>query len=251
MIKWFIICFEVYPMHELLHGFLIIIIYFAVCATSALLLHLFTPIPDEPFRKLLHFILLGSLAVWLLVFDRWWISALSAVAFALLVYPLLSLGEHLKGYSAMLTERKTGEIKHSLLLVFFMYAIVCSICWGWLGDRLLTLACIYAWGIGDALAALIGKRFGKHKIYWRGINGKKSYEGSAAMFAASFVSVLVILLCHGGMAWYGYAITSLAAAAVSALTELYTPGGRDTFTCPIAAMAVILPLEALFGGLPL
>lgn len=238
-------------MQELLHGGLIIIIYFIVCASSALLIHLFTPIPDEPFRKLLHFILLGSLLVWLLVFDRWWISALTAVAFAILVYPLLSLGEHLKGYSAMLTERKSGEIKQSLLVVFFMYAIVCAICWGWLDDRLLTIACIYAWGIGDALAALVGKRFGKHKIYWRGIDGKKSYEGTAAMFISSFVSVLVVLLIHGGMPWYGYVLTTLAAAAVSALTELYPPGGMDTFTCPIAAMAVILPLEALFGGLSL
>ena len=71
------------------------------------------------------------------------------------------------------------------------------------------------------------------------------------MFISSFVSVLVVLLVHGGMPWYGYVLTALAAAAVSALTELYTPGGMDTFTCPVAAMAVILPLEALFGGLHL
>ena len=38
------------------------------------------------------------------------------------------------------------------------------------------------------------------------------------------------------------------AAAVSALVELYTPNGMDTFTCPMAAMAVLLPLVALFGG---
>lgn len=238
-------------MHELLHGFLIIIIYFVVCASCALFIHLFTPIPDEPFRKLLHFILLGSLLVWLLVFDSWWISALTAVAFALLVYPILSLAEHLKGYSAMLTERKSGEVKRSLLVVFLMYAIVCCVCWGWLDDKLLTLACIYAWGVGDALAALVGKRWGRHKINWRGIDGRKSFEGSLAMLCTSFVCVLVILLFHGGMPWYGYLVTAVAAAVVSALTELYTPGGMDTITCPLAAMAVILPLETAFGGISL
>ena len=236
-------------MQELLHGFLIIIIYFVVCASSALLIHLFTPIPDEPFRKLLHFILLGSLLVWLLVFNRWWISALSAVAFALLVYPLLSLGEHLKCYSAMLTERKSGEIKQSLLVVFFMYAIVCAICWGWLDDRLLTIACIYAWGIGDALAALVGKRFGKHKIHWRGIDGKKSYEGTAAMFVVSFGSVLAVLSLRGGMDLLHMVPVALVTAAASALAELCSKDGADTIICPMCAMSAMLPMLQLFGGL--
>ena len=139
-------------MTELLHGAGAIVIYFLLCATTALVAHALLPIPSEVFRKILHLILLGSLAVWVLVFSSWWISALSAVIFALAVYPLLSLAEHLKGYSALLTERKGGEIKHSLLVVFTMYALVAAVCWGWLDDKLLALASIYAWGLGDAAA---------------------------------------------------------------------------------------------------
>ena len=142
-------------MQELLHGGMEILLYFAVCATSALVAHALLPIPSEVFRKILHLILLGSLAVWVLQFSTWWLSVLTAVIFALAVYPLLSLAERLKGYSALLTERKGGEIKHSLLLVFTMYALVACICWGWLGDKLLALASIYAWGFGDAAAALL------------------------------------------------------------------------------------------------
>ena len=42
------------------------------------------------------------------------------------------------------------------------------------------LASIYAWGVDDALVALIGKKFGKHKIKWKLADGKKSVEGSLA-----------------------------------------------------------------------
>ena len=115
-------------MTELLHGAGTIMLYFLLCATTALVAHALLPIPSEVFRKILHLILLGSLAVWVLVFSNWWLSALSAVIFALAVYPLLSLAEHLKGYSALLTERKGGEIKHSLLVVFTMYALVAAVC---------------------------------------------------------------------------------------------------------------------------
>ena len=131
-------------MNELLQAGGHILLYFIICATSALVAHALLPIPSEVFRKILHLILLGSLAVWVLEFSTWWLSALSAVVFALAVYPLLSLAEHLKGYSALLTERKGGEIKHSLLVVFTMYALVATVCWGWLDDKLLALATIYA-----------------------------------------------------------------------------------------------------------
>ena len=45
----------------------------------------------------------------------------------------------------------------------------------------------------------------------------------------------------------GNEVTLVAAAATSA-TELFTPGGNDTLTCPIAAGAVIFPLAHLFGA---
>ena len=236
-------------MQEFLLGLVSILIYFVVCASSALVLRLTVKVPDEVFRKLLHCILLGSLAVWVTAIPVWWMTAVSAIAFALLVYPLLWLAEGIKGYSKALTERKSGELKSSLLIVFFMFAVVVSICWGWLGDKMLALASIYAWGFGDAVAALIGKRFGKHKIGGKIINGRKSVEGTAAMFVVSFFSVFVILLLRGGLPWYACGIVSFFTAAVSATVELFTLNGIDTITCPMAAMAVLLPMVYVFGGM--
>ena len=235
-------------MTELLKGFGILAIYFIVAASTALILHKLIRIPDEVFRKTLHLILLASLLIWTLVFDTWYIAVLAVVIFVVLVYPILGIAERWKGYSQMLTERNHGEIRRSLVLVFGMYAFVMTICRGIFQDRLLGLCSICAWGFGDGAAALIGKRFGRHKLEGRFIEGKKSVEGTAAMFAVSFLSVVIVLAFRGGMAWYLYPVIALPTALVSALVELFTKHGLDTATCPICAMIVILPLVQLLGG---
>ena len=236
-------------MQEFVEGFLMIIVYFIICASLALLLRCFVRVPREVFRKILHFILLGSSFFWVFAFSTWWIAALSSLGFAIAIYPILSIMERFKGYSQLLTERKSGEIKKSLLIVFTMFALVITVCWGLVGDQLLVLACIFAWGFGDAAAALIGKRIGKRKLIGKYIEGKKTLEGTLAMFVVSFLSVLVILLIRGELDWYSYILISLVTAAVSAVTELYTSNGMDTITCPVASMIVLLPLMYLFGGI--
>jgi len=235
-------------MTELLKGCMYLLLYFLICASTALVLRLTIKIEDEIFRKLLHCILLGSLAVWVAVIPTWWQASLLSIIFAVAVYPLLWLAEKIKAYSQTMTERKPGELKSSLLVVFFMFAVVITICWGMLGDKYLVLASVYAWGIGDAFAALVGKKYGRHKITGPLLNGKKSAEGSLAMFVCAFVSVLVVLLLRGGISPVGVIITSLVVAAVSAQAELYSRGGYDTIICPLCAMSALIPMVYLFGG---
>ena len=201
-------------------------------------------IPDEIFRKGLHFILLGSLLVFVNAFNTWWISAIGCLTVVALAYPVLYFCERFKTYSKVVTERKKGELKNSLIIVFFMFVFVIAICWGWIGDKMLVLASIYAWGFGDAIAALIGTKIGKHKIY-----KKKSLEGTLAMFITSFITVLIILLIRGVIPWYSVLLVTLLTSLVSTVIELYTPNGLDTVTCPIGAMVVMLPLLCLLGGI--
>ena len=128
-----------------------------------------------------------------------------------------------------------------------MFSVVIAVCWGIIGDKTLVFACIYAWGFGDGAAALVGKRFGKHFVTGRFVERRKSLEGTAAMFAVSFVVVMTILLIRGGLKWYGYVPIASLTAAVCAAVELYTLGGYDTITCPFAAGLVILPLVRVFA----
>jgi dolichol kinase len=203
--------------------------------------------PFEVFRKLLHMILLCSLFVWIYAFQSWWIASLAVLLFIAIAYPLLSLAEKKNYYSKMLTERKKGEVKHSLVVVFGMFIVLNTVCWGWLGEKWLVLACLCAWGFGDAAAALIGKKYGRHYLEGKLIEGRKSIEGTLAMFAVSFASVLIILSINVNVAWYVSLTIAALTAAASSIVELYTRNGMDTVTCPFAAAAVLLSLLHLWG----
>ena len=232
---------------DFLTGFGILILYFIICAASALVLRRFFNVSGELFRKTLHMILLGSLPVFVYAFSSWQLSFMANLVFIALVFPVLALGERVKGYSKLLTERRDGEIKNSFIIVFFMFAAMIGICWGWLGERWLVFACVYAWGFGDAAAALVGKKYGRRPLEGVCIEGRKSLEGTLAMFAVSFLSVLLILLVARKAVWYGCIPIAALAAAASTAAELYTRNGLDTLTCPFAAAAVILPLVHVWG----
>ena len=77
----------------------------------------------------------------------------------------------------------------------------------------------------------------------------KSVEGSAAMFLTSAVAIACVLLTHNHLTLPAYIVIPVAGAAVSTLVEMVTKDGRDTIYCPTAAMLIMLPLMALFGGL--
>jgi dolichol kinase len=232
---------------EFVIGFSVLLGYFTVCAAGALVLRRFIAIPAEIFRKTLHFILVGSVFIWTYAFKTWWISAAAAVALVVIVYPILLLAERVQGYSELLIERRHGEIKKSLVVVFIMFAVLICVCWGWFGERYLVVASVFAWGLGDGAAALIGKHFGKHYIEGKLIEGRKSLEGTLAMFAVSFVSVIAVLLLNGSVAWYVAAPIAAVTAAACAIVELYTKGGMDTLTCPFAAAFIMIPLIRLLG----
>ena len=234
-------------MQELLHGAASVCLYILPAAAVMLTARWLLKIPDELFRKILHFILLGIYIPFLFAFETWWISAAFAAALMLVIYPCLALAGRLPSFSSFVNERKTGEFKNSMVLALSMIVISICICWGWLGDRWLVLAAVYAWGVGDAFAALVGKRFGKHKIHLRFADHHKSVEGSAAMFLCSVASVFTVLLLRGGLGTGSALLIATTAAAVTTAVELCTTGGYDTVTCPTAAMLVILPLVQLLG----
>ena len=234
-------------MQELLHGAGIFFLCVIPAVIVAVLARWLLKVPDELFRKLLHFLLLALYGVILFSFEHWQIAALFAGLLAVIFYPVLALIGRIPAFSAFVNERKQGEFRHSLILAMCVMAVSICICWGWLQDRLLVLACIYAWGVGDGFAALIGKRFGKHKIRLRFADHHKSVEGSLAMFLTSSAAVLTVMLLRGGLGFGSCLLVALAASAASTFVELCSTGGYDTVTCPAAAMLVILPLVQLLG----
>lgn len=66
-------------MQEFLHGAGVVCIYFVVAASAALWGRRLIQIPDELFRKMLHFILLLSYIPFAFAFETWWRSVVVAV----------------------------------------------------------------------------------------------------------------------------------------------------------------------------
>jgi phytol kinase len=92
---------------------------------------------------------------------------------------------------------------------------------------------------GDALAAVLGRRYGRRR--YTVLGATRSLEGSLVMFGASALATwLALALLDGGGNPLGLA---LATAVGAALAESISPWGLDNLTVP-AASALILALLA-------
>ena len=235
-------------MQPFLFGTLITTLYIAVAVGIMFIARKLIKIPDELFRKILHFILLGAYIPLCFAFEVWWMATIYALSLIVILFPALFLAQRIPMFSSFVNERKKGEFVSSMVYAVGMMAFSIAVCWGLFGDKYLVLASIYAWGIGDALAALIGKKFGKHKIKWKIADGKKSMEGSLAMFVCALVSVFTVLLIRGGISIPMCLCIAVLSALVCTFTELCAKNGLDTVICPTAAMTVIIPLVMIWGG---
>ena len=212
-----------------------LVAYIIPCVLVLLPIRFLTKIPSFVFRKLLHIVAFTSFVVMLLAADSWQSAALTSVIIAVAIYPILALLENESWYERLFVQKTKGEIKRSLLMLFFMFAAVIFVACGGFGNPYAAAAAILMWGIGDASAALIGIPFGKHKI----LKNQKSVEGSCAMLCAAFIVGAVFLF------WRGYDLpTSLLSALfgslIGTLAELLTPSEWDTVTVPVAILAVLI-----------
>ena len=235
-------------MPPFLFGVCITIAYLAVAGGIILPVRKLCTIPDELFRKILHFILLGAYIPLVFAFEKWWMSVIFTGSLMVILFPTLYFAERLPKFSSFVNERKKGEFISSMFFAVGMMIFSVSVCWGVFGDKYLVLASVYAWGVGDALAALVGKRFGKHKITWKFADPHKSVEGSIAMFVCAFTSVATVLLVRGGVSIPLLLGVALLAAAVCTIAEMCAKNGLDTVVCPTSAMLVIIPMVTLLGG---
>ncbi|MEH2208891.1 MAG: phosphatidate cytidylyltransferase [Nostoc sp.] len=122
----------------------------------------------------------------------------------------------------------------------------------------IAVAGIMAMTWGDALAALIGKRFGQHK-YQVG-SSIRSWEGSAAMFIASTVVIFLVLLLLPGSSLSPLAtplslgwvfLTAVVTATFATLAEAVSPHGTDNLSVPLTAAGVVWIFMQIFKALPI
>ena len=216
--------------------------YILPCVAVLLPIRFLTKVPSFVFRKLLHIVAFTCISLMILAARSWQAAALTAVLIAVLIYPILAALEKEAWYPRLFVEKKPGEIKMSLLLLFFMFAAVIAVCWGIFDRPELAAAAILMWGTGDAAAALVGIPFGKHKVRSRLTDGKKSWEGSGAMLAVSFLCGTVFLRLAQGMPLPQAILAAFLGALLGTATELVSPSEWDTVTVPAVTAAVLLAM---------
>lgn len=212
------------------------IIYVIPCLFAVLAIRLFLHPKPYVFRKCLHFIAFSSLAFTILTTDSLHSTAAMFLIAIFIVYPVLHLLERGSWFSPFFVEKKPGEVKNSMVLLFVMIAAVTLLS----PSRHVAAASILMWGIGDAAAALIGITYGKHVIPWRISDGKKTYEGSGAFFISALLSGLAVLAAAHISMDLLHISAIIAAAAAGTFAELVSKQGNDTVFAPAAILAVLL-----------
>ena len=122
-----------------------------------------------------------------------------------------------------------------------MITAMLAVFWGGFGSNcaFIAVAALMAWGPGDAAAAIIGHKYGKHHLSGKWIEGVKSVEGTIAMGVTSFICTFSTLFFFSGFSLVQILELCLIIAPVSAFVELYTKHGLDTITVPIAASLIL------------
>ncbi|MBN2005561.1 MAG: phosphatidate cytidylyltransferase [Anaerolineae bacterium] len=236
--------------HNDLIGFGLFMGYFAVAGLPLILLKAYHhKMPFEVMRKLYHFLIVLSIFPLLKLFSTWYAAVLASLMFTLIVYPILALVEHSALYKRIAVEREDGEFRKSFIIVQLSLVTLITVFWGLLGIdwQYVAVVAVMAWGFGDAAAALVGKAFGRYRISHPRIAGKKTVEGTLAMFVVAGLSIFLTLLIYAGRPWHVSLAVAALVAPVCTVVELFSPGGMDTITVPLSAAFAILPLMSFFS----
>jgi len=215
----------------------------------AILLKVYCKLPFEVTRKLYHLVITLSIFPLVRFFSAWYMAVLAVFLLALLAYPALALIECSSLYRRIAVERESGEFKRSLIIVQGSIALLLIVFWGVLGPqwKYIAVVAVMAWGLGDAMAALVGKTIGRRKIQHPRIAGKKTYEGTLAMFITAGLAVFFTLMLEGGQPWQVSLTVALLVAPVCAIVELFSNRGMDTLTVPISTGLAVLSLMLLIS----
>lgn len=188
-------------------------------------------VPHALTRKLVHGVAgLSPLYVTLVATHRW--AGLLPYALTL----MLNAAIWRRGWLRSITsEQDTPGI------VYFPLSQLVLLAWLWQPSRatdhlpaahaaLLTLA------LGDAAAALVGQRYGRHPYTLLG--SRRSLEGSGTMLVVSWLAITLTLLAHGARPYEGVR-AGLGAALVATLTEAGSPKGLDNLTVPLVVALLL------------
>ncbi|MCK4471616.1 MAG: phosphatidate cytidylyltransferase [Anaerolineae bacterium] len=178
-------------------------------------------------RKVIHI----SVGMWafgtVLLFQHWYFAIIPPLSFVILNY--------ISYRREIFKSVETGE-KGNLGTVYFPISFVIIIYLFWESPHLL-VASLMPMTWGDALAAILGRRYGQRK--YSVLGSTRSVEGSLAMFLVSWLSTFLALLLLSPLAWQTSLLYSLALAVFATLVEALSPWHIDNLTVPLLSAALL------------
>ena len=196
---------------------------------------------EEIKRKLVHLSSLWMVAATLLL-ARWQYLA-AAIFGALLLLTLISEHDYANGgrylgrlYGKIFGKMLRNEVKPGQWIVSGGAPVLAAAALvNVLFAPVTAAAALAVMLTGDAAAALIGRKFGRHKT----VNGK-SWEGFASFIIAGFAALAAVLAISGAN-WIFYP-AGFAAVVLAAVAELFQKQLKmdDNFSIPLCVGAVLL-----------
>ena len=185
--------------------------------------------PVDFTRKVVH--IAAGMTVWFLLLFRYLPTALiPPVSFI-----FINAFSYWKGtFQAM----ETGE-RGNLGTIYFpiSFSILTWLLWD---QRPLLVAALMPMTWGDALAAVVGQRWGRRRF--RVLGSTRSLEGSLTFLVVAWVATAIPLLLLPASPFSGWAAVGVAlrVAAGAALVEALSPWGVDNLTVPAASALLLL-----------
>jgi len=182
-------------------------------------------------RKFVH-IGVGLWAIGtVLVFQNWYFAVIPPLSFIVL---------NCISYRREVFKAMEVADKSNLGTVYFpiSFAIIIALCWAW---PAVIAAGLMPMTWGDALASIIGTRWGRRRYTVGG--STRSLEGSGAMFVFSLASVFLVLVGFGTTV-VAAGVYALIVAAVTTLVEAVSILGLDNITVPLISVLVLWMLQA-------
>lgn len=230
-------------------------LYYVFGAGSLALLSSVVHLPKEVVRKGYHVMACGSVFVLLECFDHWFSAVIALAIFITAVFIAVPLAYRLFDLRSLSVQRGSSilEVLRQAALFLTSMAILITLIWGVLGEQYKPHIAIgmMALSLGDAAAALIGKRFGKRKLKSRIFDPNKTVEGSLAMFTFAFLAIFALLLIFTELPLLIIVVSSLVLAALSAFVEAIAIRGLDTIVIPLIisfsslGLSILLSLQLL------
>jgi phytol kinase len=178
-------------------------------------------------RKLIHI----AVGMWafgtVLLFEQWCFAIIPPLSFVVLNY--------ISHRQEIFKSVETGE-KGNLGTVYFPISFAIILCLFWERPNFL-VASLMPMTWGDALAAILGRRYGRRK--YSVLGSTRSLEGSLAMFLFSWLATFLALYLLPPLGWQMSLFYSLVVAVFATLVEALSPWHIDNLTAPLLSAALL------------